>query len=485
MVSITESYSAPASARARRRVSPQIVLGFARVIDLVIVGGLGMLSLIISLNGAPPVHPDIHILALLAAMLISGIVFSWFRLYDERLLMSGESAIKRIWTAWFVTVSAFLLTAFLLTTLDEHSRIWFILWVAGGAVALPIHRFALKQTVKAWADRGFLEARTVIVGAGPHGTRLAQHLREHGRLQTRIIGFVDDRVDRLPPRLEGYPVLGNYQTLEEMVRREEIDEVIVALPWSAEERLHELTHRLSTLPVQVRLAPDLAGFQYMQRSFSFLAGLPTLNVFERPMSGWSSIIKSIEDRLLGALLVLPLAPLFLAIALAVKLDSRGPVFFRQKRYGFNNKLIPVYKFRTMYTDMSDETAKQLATKNDPRVTRVGRFLRATSLDELPQLLNVLTGEMSLVGPRPHAEHASVEGKLYWEVVEDYAARHKVKPGITGWAQVNGWRGETDTDEKIRKRVEHDLYYIEHWSPWLDIQILFKTFFVVLKGENAY
>jgi exopolysaccharide biosynthesis polyprenyl glycosylphosphotransferase len=185
------------------------------------------------------------------------------------------------------------------------------------------------------------------------------------------------------------------------------------------------------------------------------------------------------------LLLLFLAPLFLVVALAIKLDSPGPVFFRQKRYGFNNHLIGVYKFRSMRHDMRDEKAEKLVTKNDPRVTRLGAFLRKTSIDELPQLINVLLGEMSIVGPRPHALSAKAADRLYEEVVAEYAARHRVKPGITGWAQVMGWRGETDTIEKIQKRVEHDLYYIENWSLGFDLKILVLTVFALLKADNAY
>ena len=178
--------------------------------------------------------------------------------------------------------------------------------------------------------------------------------------------------------------------------------------------------------------------------------------------------------------------LMLLTALAVKLDSKGPVFFKQKRYGFNNELIEVYKFRSMYTDMTDHTAAKLATKNDPRVTRVGRIIRKTSLDELPQLINVVfKGNLSLVGPRPHAVNASAANKRYDDAVDGYFARHKVKPGITGWAQVNGWRGETDTLEKIQRRVEHDLYYIENWSVFFDLYILAVTPFALTKTENAY
>jgi len=198
------------------------------------------------------------------------------------------------------------------------------------------------------------------------------------------------------------------------------------------------------------------------------------------------VMKWLFDKFVGGLLLLATSPILLLTAIAIKLDSRGPVFFKQKRYGFNNELIEVFKFRSMYVDQCDATASKLATKNDPRVTRLGRFLRKASIDELPQLINVVfKGDLSLVGPRPHAVHAKAENRLYDEAVDGYFARHRVKPGITGWAQVNGWRGETDTHEKIQRRVEHDLYYIENWSLLFDLYILATTPAALAKTENAY
>jgi exopolysaccharide biosynthesis polyprenyl glycosylphosphotransferase len=197
-------------------------------------------------------------------------------------------------------------------------------------------------------------------------------------------------------------------------------------------------------------------------------------------------MKWLFDKIVGGAMLIAALPMMALVALAIRIDSKGPVFFKQKRYGFNNDLIEVYKFRSMYTDMSDTAAAKLVTKDDPRVTRVGRFIRKTSLDELPQLINVVfKGNLSLVGPRPHAVSAKAESRLYDEAVDGYFARHRVKPGITGWAQINGWRGETDTQEKIQKRVEHDLFYIENWSVIFDLMILLKTPFALLKTENAY
>jgi exopolysaccharide biosynthesis polyprenyl glycosylphosphotransferase len=210
-----------------------------------------------------------------------------------------------------------------------------------------------------------------------------------------------------------------------------------------------------------------------------------IDLHDKPITDWGTVSKWMFDKVFAALALVLLAPVMICVAVAIKLESRGPVLFRQKRYGFNNELIEVYKFRSMYTDRCDATASRLVTRDDPRVTKVGRIIRKTSLDELPQLFNVLKGNLSLVGPRPHAVAAKAENRLYDDVVDGYFARHKVKPGITGWAQINGWRGETDTAEKIQKRVEHDLYYIENWSVLFDLYILLKTPVSLLETKNAY
>jgi exopolysaccharide biosynthesis polyprenyl glycosylphosphotransferase len=226
--------------------------------------------------------------------------------------------------------------------------------------------------------------------------------------------------------------------------------------------------------------------RFRPRAYSYIGGVPVIDVFDKPIADWDVLIKMVFDRVVGALALIALSPVLLATAIAVKLDSRGPILFKQRRYGFNNELIEVFKFRSMYVDQLDQTASRLVTKGDPRVTRVGRFIRKTSIDELPQLFNVVfRGNLSLVGPRPHAVHAKAENQQYEQVVDGYFARHRMRPGITGWAQINGWRGETDTQEKIQRRVECDLYYIENWSLLLDIYILLVTPIALAKTENAY
>jgi len=274
--------------------------------------------------------------------------------------------------------------------------------------------------------------------------------------------------------------------LVEFARRTRVDLVLFSLPISAESRILQMLKKLWVLPVDIRLSAHNNQLRFRPRSYSYIGSVPVLDVFDRPIADWDVVMKWLFDKLIGALALIALSPVMLFTALAIKFDSRGPVLFKQKRYGFNNELIEVYKFRSMYVDQCDPTASKLVQQNDPRVTKVGAFIRKTSLDELPQLINVVfKGDLSLVGPRPHAVHAKAADRLYDEAVDGYFARHRVKPGITGWAQINGWRGETDTEEKIQRRVEHDLHYIENWSVLLDLAILARTPLALAKTEHAY
>jgi Undecaprenyl-phosphate glucose phosphotransferase len=335
--------------------------------------------------------------------------------------------------------------------------------------------------------RGQLDRRTAIVGGGPAAESLLRALDAETDSEVRVLGVFDDRDEvRSPESVAGYPKLGSTDDLVDFVRKAQLDLVIFTVPITAEDRILQMLRKLWVLPVDIRLSAHQSKLRLRPRSYSYIGSVPVLAVTDRPIADWDVVFKWLFDKIVGTTLLVLLSPVMLATALAVRLDSRGPAFFRQRRYGFNNELIEVFKFRSMYVDQSDPTASKLATRNDPRVTRVGRFIRKTSLDELPQLINVvLKGDLSLVGPRPHAVNASAEHRRYDDLIDGYFARHRVKPGITGWAQVCGWRGETDTLEKIQKRVEHDLYYIENWSVFFDLYILAITPFALAKTENAY
>ena len=367
------------------------------------------------------------------------------------------------------------------------SRVWLLGWFVLASTTLIIERSIIAAFVRRLARAGRLEKRVVVVGGGPDCENLLRTLTKDNDGDMRIYGVFDDRAgDRSPEVVAGFPKLGTVDDLVDLARHARIDLVIFSMPITAEQRLLQMLRKLWVLPIDIRLAAHMSKLRFRPRSYSYIGSVPVLDVFDKPIADWDIVLKGAFDRLVGAICLILLSPIMLAVALAVKLDSPGPVLFCQKRYGFNNELIEIFKFRSMYVDQLDHGAHKLAVRNDPRVTRVGRFIRRTSLDELPQLFNVVfKGNLSLVGPRPHAVYAKAADRQYDEVVEGYFARHRVRPGITGWAQINGWRGETDTPEKLQKRVEHDLYYIENWSILFDVYILARTPFSLIKSENAY
>ncbi len=292
------------------------------------------------------------------------------------------------------------------------------------------------------------------------------------------VGVLLDRDAPQRPTLGGF--ISALEDAESVVRQEMVDGIVVAIPWSDPQRLTACLQKLKPLAVDVHLFPEDAEL-FVAAGTSVMAGVPMVTLRTKPLAEAAALVKAVEDRILGTLLLLLALPVMAVVAMAIKLDSPGPVLFRQKRYGYDNQPFTCFKFRSMAVRTEEADVKQ-ASRNDPRVTRVGRFIRRTSLDELPQLLNVIGGTMSLVGPRPHAMS---HHHLYEKVVDDYRCRHRMKPGITGWAQVNGFRGETATVEAMRKRVVHDLWYIDHWSLSLDLIILARTPFACVKGTNAY
>jgi Undecaprenyl-phosphate glucose phosphotransferase len=371
---------------------------------------------------------------------------------------------------------------------SEISRLWLTTFFAVGLAALVASRAFLRGLIRGWARDGRLDRRTIIVGADENGEELVRTLKAQEDSDIEVLGVFDDRNDtRALETCAGSPKLGKVDDIVEFARRTRVDLVLFALPISAETRILAMLKKLWVLPVDIRLSAHTNKLRFRPRSYSYLGKVPTLDVFEAPITDWDLVMKWLFDRAVGCLTLLLALPVMALVALAIKLDSRGPVLFRQKRFGFNNERIDVFKFRSLYHDQADPLASKVVTKNDPRVTRVGRFIRKTSLDELPQLFNVVfKGNLSLVGPRPHAVQGKLQNRMFDEAVDGYFARHRVKPGITGWAQINGWRGEIDNQEKIQKRVEFDLYYIENWSVLFDLLILLRTPLALMtKNENAY
>lgn len=483
---LTPAAQAAASSNPRPAYSPIVVAGFVRLIECVLIALVGSLSYLVYVV---PQHGFSWIygaaIAFIAALSI--IAFQAADIYQIHAFRRPVAQMARLFSTWTIVFLIATALSFFGKFDVWFSRIWLISFYVAGLAVLLAERMILYTLVRRWMQDGRLTRRTVIVGGGDPGANLITALRHQHDSDVQIVGVFDDRSDdRSPTTCAGLEKLGTVDDFVEFARRTRIDLVIFSLPITAETRILQMLKKLWVLPLDIRLAAHLNKLRFRPRSYSYIGDVPVLDVFDRPMADWDVVMKWLFDKIVGGLALLFALPVMAIIAIAIKLDSRGPVLFKQKRYGFNNDLIEIYKFRSMYVDQCDATASKLVTKGDPRVTRVGRFIRKASLDELPQLFNVVfKGNLSLVGPRPHAVNAKAETRLYDEVVDGYFARHRVKPGVTGWAQVNGWRGETDTQEKIQKRVEYDLYYIENWSVLFDLYIVAITPFALLKTENAY
>ncbi len=474
-----------ASQYRRDTMSPVMVSGVLRLVELALLVVSGTLLFVHYVGVGTDLRWH-YLIVIGCASMITVILLDIADCYQLSGLMRPVANIGRIIAAWAGTLALFAVIGFFLKISGEFSRFWFGAWFVSGLILLLGPRLTLAHMIKRWARNGRMERRAVIVGGGKAAESLIRSVEQQPYNDIRICGIFDDRDDtRSPPLVAGYPKLGTIPELIEFARIARIDMLIVSLPLTAETRVLSLLRKLWVLPVDIRLSAHSNHLQFRPRSYSYIGAVPMLDIFDKPINDWDSVAKRAFDIAFSLIGIIAFSPVMIATAIAIKLDSKGPVLFKQKRHGFNNEVIDVYKFRSMYTEMSDPTAKKSVTRNDPRVTRVGRFIRKTSIDELPQFFNALLGSLSLVGPRPHAIAAQSHNLLYTEVVDSYFARHRVKPGVTGYAQINGWRGEMDTDEKIRMRTECDLYYIENWSLWFDLKILFLTPLRLLNTENAY
>ena len=451
-----------------------------RALDVLFIVAGGLLSLYLrfgSLHGQHPIHITLIVInALLALVLFqaAGLYRSW----RGRPIIELLGAIV---LAWLTTLTIGILLTYFIHQIMSVSRLWLSVWAVSTAMLMIALRLTFYQALRFIRERGYNQRRVLIVGAGKLGQSVAIRVKASSWTGYTVAAFYDDAEDICGTKIDNFPVICGIEAFTEFVCKKNIDEVWFALPLRAERRMQELMHAIRHELVNIRLIPDIFGFRLLNHSVSDLMGMPIIDLTSSPMSGINVLAKLLLDRAFAAITLIAISPLMLGIALAIKLTSPGPVLFKQKRLGWDGKVITIYKFRSMKVHQEAGKVSQ-ATRNDPRITPIGAFLRRTSLDELPQFLNVLQGDMSVVGPRPHAlEH----NEIYKDLVDKYMLRHKVKPGITGWAQVNGYRGETDTLDKMEKRVEYDLYYIENWSLWLDIKIILATFFKGFISKNAY
>ncbi|WP_127104576.1 undecaprenyl-phosphate glucose phosphotransferase [Pararhodobacter zhoushanensis] len=477
-----------AMAAAQRLSRPSIrpaVLGYAQfALDLLSVAVAGMIShrlvgevILEGTDRAGAIWMG-ALCVVLAARLSGGYGFRLMRSLWRSVVVGGVSLI--------IGMGAVCL---LLLSVDLVNRVafgWVGLWVLIAAVAMLASRIALSVRIAVLVQTGRLEHRIVLVGGGEDLEPLLREIvSEHGKGR-RMCGFFDERGGpRSPSMVAGYHKAGDIDDLVEFARLAKIDTVIIAIRGASQERIRELLARLFVLPVDIRVTEGTEIPEFSRKRRSHIGPFRLIEIYKRPIDGFAAFRKRVFDVVFASILLVAFSPLLLLVALAVRLESPGPALFRQKRHGYNNKPIEVLKFRSMYVDQCDPTAVKAVRRGDARVTRVGRFIRRTSIDELPQFINVIKGDLSLVGPRPHALTARTGDIVYDQITEAYSARHKVKPGVTGWAQINGWRGEMNSPEKIRARIEHDLYYIEHWSLRLDFKIALLTPWSLVTTKNAY
>lgn len=467
------------------------LLGLLRLADAIVVGGA--LGISVWLQGADWLQ--MHSVATLLAALLFVVIGQLSGVYNAWRGVPLGRQLARLASTWAMTVGALLLAGFVLKVSDDFSRGQALTWLVATPVLLVLWRGAAVYGLQEFRQRGFNTRSVAFAGSLPVAEQMARQIIATPWTGMRIIGFYDDRlvgarpgnlkatesgrVHAIPSELG--PVAGTFDKLIQDAKAGRVDIVYIALPLKADARIKQLVADLSDTTASVYVVPDLFVSSLMQARWTSLGEMPVLAVHETPFDGVAGWLKRVEDLILGAAILLVITVPMALLSVMVKLSSPGPVFFRQRRYGLNGEEIWVLKFRTM-TVMENGRVVNQAQKNDPRITRLGAFMRRTSLDELPQFLNVLMGEMSIVGPRPHAV---AHNELYRKQIPGYMLRHKVKPGITGWAQVNGWRGETDTLDKMEHRIEHDLDYIRNWSIVLDLKIIFLTVFGQKTRQNAY
>ena len=389
-------------------LSAPIVSGLLGLFDIlaILVSGIVIYAVYVGWGSA---HHDSYLIAITMYAGILVLSCKLMGLYELERLVNPYKEVRKVLTTSLFILVTFVSIAFALKISDDFSRVWAFSWWVVSFLLISVARVGTYYSCRSWAKSGLLSRNIAIIGASEQGMRIVEAIDDLNEPWNKIIGFFDDREAARCRISDDYSIVGSVNNLRGISRESRVDDVIVALPWSAEDRLLKIIESVRELPVHVRLGSDLIGLRLPDRAYSTLCGVVMLDVAPKPIAGWQYVFKTFEDRVIGSLITALLTPLMLLIALLIKLDSPGPVFFRQVRHGFNRELINIYKFRTMYHDQRDENAEMLTSKNDPRVTRVGQILRRTSLDELPQLLNVLKGDLSLIGPRPHALKAKAAG----------------------------------------------------------------------------
>jgi putative colanic acid biosynthesis UDP-glucose lipid carrier transferase len=380
---------------------------------------------------------------------------------------------------WLIIVTILVFLGYATKFQNQFSEKVLLTWFIVTPLILIISHIMVRSIIANWYTKGKLRS-TIVIGANETSLEFIKHIADLPFLLINYHGFFDERDNS---RIAGNfgPHLGGLVDVIPYIHKHNVEMIFISLPMSSQPRIQKLMDELPDTTTSIYFLPDIYIFDLMQARFDYVGDIPVVAMNESPFIGIDGVVKNASDFILALVILILLLPFMLCIALAVKVTSPGPIIFKQRRYGLNGEEIVVYKFRSM-TVAEDGPNVVQAKKNDQRFTKIGAFLRRTSLDELPQFINVLQGRMSIVGPRPHAV---AHNELYRKLIKGYMLRHKAKPGITGWAQVNGWRGETEELDKMKGRIEHDLYYLQNWSIWLDLWIILRTIWTVIRKDNAH
>ncbi len=452
-----------------------VVAFFKRLLDPFLIWGL--LIALAWVYGEP--FTSYYLMLMIVTFFISSYIYEQTNIY--RTWRNGKllAYIRDTLIGWSIIIAILLFLGFATKLSYRYSEHVILTWFIATPIALILSHLVVHKIATNLRNDGEVRS-VVIVGVNETGLKIANRIQEYPHLLMEVQGLFDDR-DESRNQVAIPELTGAVADVAGYVRQHNIQMIFISLPMSAQPRIRALLDDLHDTTASIYFLPDIYIFELMQARFDNVGGIPVVAICESPFLGVDNVVKNFSDFVFSLLIIALISPLMLGIALAVKLTSPGPAIFKQRRYGLNGEEIIVYKFRTMTVSEDGQHIVQ-AQKGDQRLTTIGGFLRRTSLDELPQFINVLQGRMSIVGPRPHAVS---HNELYRKLIKGYMLRHKVKPGITGWAQVNGLRGETEVLEKMQSRIEYDLNYLQNWSIWLDLWIIVRTVWVVLRRENAY